>query len=162
MFDTPTIAQLRETADELGMTLTDDYLEATQRIVAPMVKAYQVLDGVPDELPQMRYPRTPGHRPTPEENPHGAWYVKTDIKGAKHGKLAGHRVAVKDNICVAGVPMMNGASVLDGEMPAIELPIIAELVAVVVAAGTPAAAPEVTVAPWAHAFAASVASFAAE
>ena len=36
MFTTPTIAQLRETATELGMSPSDDYLEATQRIVAPL------------------------------------------------------------------------------------------------------------------------------
>ena len=48
MFKPPTIAQLRETADELGMAPTDEYLEATQRIVAPLVAAYRALDGVAD------------------------------------------------------------------------------------------------------------------
>ena len=95
MFDTPTIAQLRETADELGMSPTDDYLEATRRIISPLVDAYRTLDGVTDDLPEVLYPRTPGYRPGPEENPHGAWYVKTAITGAKRGKLAGRRIAMR-------------------------------------------------------------------
>ncbi len=127
MFETPTIAQLRATADELGMTPTDEYLEATRRIVAPLVEAYRALDGVPDEMPEVRYPRDPGYRPGPEENPHGAWYVKTDIKGAKRGKLAGRRVAIKDNICVAGVPMMNGASVLEGYVPEFDATVVTRI-----------------------------------
>ncbi len=127
MFTTPTIAQLRETADELGMSPTDDYLEATQRIVAPLVEAYRALDAVPDEMPEVRYPRTPGYRPGPDENPHGAWYVKTAITGAKRGKLAGRRVAIKDNICVAGVPMMNGASVLEGYVPGFDATVVTRI-----------------------------------
>jgi amidase len=31
--------------------------------------------------------------------------------------LAGKRLAIKDNVCVAGVPMMNGASILEGYVP---------------------------------------------
>jgi hypothetical protein len=43
-----------------------------------------------------------------------AWYQKCSIKGASTGILAGKRIAIKDNVCVAGVPMMNGSSVLEG------------------------------------------------
>jgi amidase len=127
MFNTPTVAQLRETATELGMSPTDEYLEATRRIVAPLVEAYQALDGVTDDLPEVKYPRTPGYRPGPEENSHGAWYVKTAIKGAKRGKLAGRRIAIKDNICVAGVPMMNGASVLEGYVPEFDATVVSRI-----------------------------------
>jgi len=109
MFKHPTVNQLRECAEDLGMSPSDEYLEATHRIVAPLVEAYQALDGVPDHIPPVKYPRTPGYRPEGDENPDNAWYVKTSIKGAKRGKLVGKRVAIKDNICVAGVPMMNGA-----------------------------------------------------
>ena len=63
------------------------------------------------------YPRTPGPRPAAEENRYGAWYVKTKVEGAPSGKLKGKNVVVKDNICLAGVPMMNGASTLEGYVP---------------------------------------------
>ena len=127
MFQLPTIAQLRESATELGMAPSDEYLEATQRIIGPLAAAYRSLDGIPDELPEVRYPRTPGYRPEAGENPHNAWYYKTAIKGAKRGKLAGKRVAVKDNICVAGVPMMNGASTLEGYVPEIDATVVARI-----------------------------------
>ena len=68
----------------------------------------------------MRYPRTPGTRPSAAENPLGAWYVKSEVKGAPYGPLAGKRVVLKDNICLAGVPMMNGASTLEGYVPDID------------------------------------------
>ena len=51
------------------------------------------------------YPRTSGRFPTAEENPRNAWYVKTSIKGAASGKLAGKTIVAKDNIMVAGVAM---------------------------------------------------------
>lgn len=127
MFNHPTIAQLRESATELGMNPTDAYLESTQRIVTRLVESYQMLDTVPDELPEVRYPRTPGYRPQAAENPLGAWYVKTAIKGAEDGKLAGKRIAIKDSICVAGVPMMNGASVLEGYVPDIDATVVTRI-----------------------------------
>ena len=61
-----------------------------------------------DELPPVRYPRSAGYRPAPEDNPFNAWYWRTEIHGADAGPLAGRTIAVKDNIAVAGVPMMNG------------------------------------------------------
>ena len=75
----------------------------------------------------VKYPRAPGYRPSPEENPHNAWYWKTDIKGAPSGVLAGKRVAIKDNICVAGVPMMNGSRVLEGYVPEIDATVVTRI-----------------------------------
>src|SRR5439155_14344366 len=65
----------------------------------------------------VRHPRTPGHRAAPEENPLNAWYWRCSIRGTAQGPLAGKRVAIKDNVAVAGVPMMNGTSVLEGYVP---------------------------------------------
>ena len=72
----------------------------------------------------MRYPRTPGYRPTGEENSHNAWYVKTTVQGAPSGKLTGKTVALKDNIMLAGVPMMNGSATLEGYMPDIDATVV--------------------------------------
>jgi amidase len=75
----------------------------------------------------VKYPRTPGYRPEGEENKYNAWYVKTTIKGAPSGKLAGKTIAIKDNVCVAGVPMMNGASTLEGYTPDLDATIITRI-----------------------------------
>jgi amidase len=79
-----------------------------------------VVDRLPDELPAVKYPRAPGRRPSPEENTHNAWYVKTTIEGAPTGPLKGKRVVLKDSICLAGTPMMNGASTLEGYFPEVD------------------------------------------
>jgi len=116
----PTVEQLRELAAELHMTMSDAELAAHGTALAPSIDAYNTLDQMTDELPPVRYPRLPGTRPAPEANPHGAWYVKTTVEGAPTGKLQGKQVALKDNICLAGVPMMNGASTLEGFVPDID------------------------------------------
>jgi amidase len=127
MFEKPSVADLRQAADQLGINPSMSYLNAVQDIVAPLCAAYAALDAVPDDKPAVKYPRDGGRRPTPEENPHGAWYVKTAIKGARSGKLAGRRVALKDNVCLAGVPMMIGAGFLDGAVPDIDATIVTRI-----------------------------------
>jgi amidase len=116
----PTIEQLRELAEELHMTMSDAELAAHGAALAPSIDAYNALDQMTDELPPVRYPRLPGTRPAPEANPLGAWYVKTTVEGASSGKLKGKQLALKDNICLAGVPMMNGASTLEGYVPDVD------------------------------------------
>ena len=54
---------------------------------------------------------------TPTDDPLGAWAVRTTIEGRGGGPLAGRTVAVKDNVAVAGVPMVNGTRVLEGFVP---------------------------------------------
>src|SRR6202158_5904223 len=82
---------------------------------------------MPDYVPAVKYPRTPGYRPEGEENKYNAWYVKTTVKGASSGKLAGKKIALKDNVCLAGVPMMNGASTLEGYTPDTDATIVTRM-----------------------------------
>src|SRR5947199_2679700 len=114
MFETPSVAGAREAGQKLGMTPSDAYLAAVEEIIAPIAAAYATLDKTPDELPPVKYPRREFHLPTAAENPHGAWYVKTAIKGKAGGKLSGRRVALKDNICLGAVPMVIGEDLFDG------------------------------------------------
>jgi amidase len=116
----PTLEQLREVAGELGFTFPDADLAAHHDALIPAFAAYNALDRMPDELPAVTYPRLPGGRPAAEENRYGAWYIKTEIEGAGSGKLHGKKIALKDNICLAGVPMMNGASTLEGYVPDVD------------------------------------------
>jgi amidase len=119
--------QLYEVAQSLGFELSRDELETFNTLLQPNFDAYDVVDGAADFLPEVKYPRTPGYRPEGEENKYGAWYYKSTIKGAPSGKLAGKTVAVKDNVCVAGVPMMNGASTLEGYVPPIDATVVTRL-----------------------------------
>jgi amidase len=120
----PTLDQLRATAVSLGFSMGDAELAAHLECLLPGFAAYNIVDRLPDEMPAVRYPRTPGYRPSGEENRFGAWYVKTTIEGAASGKLQGKKVVVKDNICLAGVPMMNGASTLEGYVPDMDATVV--------------------------------------
>lgn len=81
-----------------------------------------------------------GHQfPSASDNPLGAWYVRTWISSSEIelvGTLAGRTLAVKDNIAVAGVPMMNGSRSLEGFVPNRDATVVSRLIdAGVVVAG---------------------------
>jgi len=124
----PTRAQIREAAITLGLSLDDaDVEEFTQMVGQTIETYYRPLERMPQHLPEVKYPRTPGYRPSREEDPLSAWYVKTEIAGSSRGKLKGKTVAIKDNISVAGVPMMNGASVLEGYVPELDATVVTRI-----------------------------------
>jgi amidase len=123
----PTTEQLQSIVFDLGMDLQPEALEQYRSLMEASIASYDVVDALPDEKPPVRYPRTPGYQPLPEENPYGAWYIKTTVKGAPGGKLAGKTVALKDNVCLAGVPMMNGASTLEGYVPDLDATIVTRM-----------------------------------
>lgn len=116
----PTPAQLREIVSELGMSMTDADIDSYLALMAPNFEAYNAIDAMPDYLPEVKYPRAPGYKPEGDENRMNAWYVKTSVKGRGRGPLKGRTVVLKDNIMLAGVPMMNGASTLEGYVPDVD------------------------------------------
>ncbi len=116
---TPTPDQFREIAGKMGLSLTEDDVASFLALLQPSIEAYNVVDRLPDNLPRVKYPRTPGYRPAPEENKHNAWYYKTRIEGAGECTPKGKTVVLKDNVMLAGVPRTNGASTLEGYAPEI-------------------------------------------
>src|SRR5262249_40969426 len=120
----PTTTQVLEIAKAFGMTLTEEDAVSFRGLMSGSIASYARLDELAEPKLPVKYPRDPGYRPPAEENPYNAWYWKTHITGAKSGILAGERVAVKDNICVAGVPMMNGSRVLEGYVPEIDATVV--------------------------------------
>ncbi len=123
----PTVAQVRALADDLGFTLSDADAQSFLGLMAGSFAAYDAVAAMPDHVPAVRYPRTPGYRPEGAENRYNAWYVKTTVKGTQTGKLAGKTIVLKDNVCLAGVPMMNGASTLEGYVPDVDATIVTRM-----------------------------------
>ena len=123
----PTLSQMQDVVTELGMSMSDARIIEFMEVMQGTLDAYDVVDSLPDYLPPVLYPRTSGYRPTSEENPMNAWYVKTEIKGAPRGPLLGRSVALKDNVCLAGVPMMNGAATLKGYTPDLDATVVTRL-----------------------------------
>ena len=48
-------------------------------------------------------------------------------QGRADGRAGGQAVAIKDNICVAGVPMMNGSRLLEGYVPEIDATVVTRI-----------------------------------
>ena len=74
----------------------------------------------PAENLPVRYPRSGGRRPSPEENSLNAWAWRCDIQGADDGVLAGRTVVLKDIVPVAGQPMSAGSAILEGHVPSFD------------------------------------------
>jgi amidase len=118
---------MMDIVEAMGMNMTPERVAEFLSLMEGNFAAYDLVDRMPDEIPVVKYPRTPGYRPSASENPLNAWYVKTHIEGAPEGKLKGKTVAIKDNVCVAGVPMMNGSSTLEGYTPNLDATIVTRL-----------------------------------
>jgi amidase len=119
--------ELAAIARGYGMHLSDEDLGSFEPLVAGLLSSY---DAVEDLYAQIA-PEAPAGRtwkqPDPAENPLGAWYVRTEIAERPDGPLAGRRVAIKDNIEVAGVPMMNGSRTLEGFVPSRDATVVTRL-----------------------------------
>jgi amidase len=123
----PTHEQLKDIVGSLHMSMSDREIAEYLEVMEPTFQAYDRLQQLPDNLPAVRYPRTPGYRPGAAENSMNAWAVKTEVRGAAYGPLAGKRVVLKDNVCLAGVPMMNGASTLEGYVPDVDATVVTRI-----------------------------------
>ena len=124
---TPTVEQILDIADSFGLHLTVDDAKSFRGIMAGTMASYARVDELVEPRPAVKYPRDSGYRPDAKDNPYNAWYWKCEIKGAAKGLLAGKRVAVKDNICVAGVPMANGSRVLEGYVPDVDATVVTRI-----------------------------------
>jgi amidase len=124
----PTEAQVKEISRDLGFSLSEsDVDEFTGLISERIPRLYGFVDALPDLALPPKYSRTAGVRPGGAADPLNAWYIKVNIKGAAKGRLAGRKVVLKDNICLAGVPMMNGASTLASYVPDIDATIVTRI-----------------------------------
>ena len=123
----PTLAQMKEIVSSLHLSMSDAEILEYMAVLEPTFQAYDRVQQLPDNLPPVKYPRTPGYRPNGTENRLNAWAVKAEVRGAPSGPLAGKRVVLKDNICLAGVPMMNGASTLYGYVPDVDATLVTRI-----------------------------------
>jgi amidase len=123
----PSRERLARLAADLGMELSEQELSCYLRYFEANLAAIEHLDRRADFLPEVKYPREAGYRPTGADNPCNAWAVKTAIRGRRRGKLAGKTVAIKDAVAVAGVPMSDGASTLQGYVPEFDATIVTRI-----------------------------------
>src|SRR5262249_28422297 len=119
--------ELAAIARGYGMHLSEQDLATFGPLVTGLLSSYDAVE----ELYAQTAPQPPPDRtwkqPDPGQNALGAWYVRTEITEQPSGPLAGRRVAIKDNIEVAGVPMMNGSRTLEGFVPTRDATVVTRL-----------------------------------
>src|SRR5437763_14807419 len=123
----PTPDELKAVGRQMGMRLSDADIAFFLETMGGTVAAYHAIEAMVDPMPPVKYPRTPGYRPEGAENKYNACYYKSEVQGAPSGKLRGKRIALKDNVCLAGVPLMNGASTLAGYVPDVDATIVTRM-----------------------------------
>ncbi len=123
----PTLDQMKEIVSSLHMSMSDREVSEYLDVMEGTMQAYDRVAQLPDYLPPVRYPRTPGYRPGAAENKLNAWAVKSEVRGAAHGPLSGKLIVLKDNVCLAGVPMMNGSSTLEGYVPDVDATLVTRI-----------------------------------
>jgi amidase len=123
----PPLDELQRIARSYDLDLSREDLASFRGLMDGVLESYRRLDQFAEPTLPVKYPREPGWRPTAAENELNAWYWKCSIKGAPSGPLAGKKVAIKDNVCVASVPMMNGSNVLEGYVPEVDATIVTRI-----------------------------------
>ena len=126
-FPPPSREDLQAAAARFHLTPSDPELDTYLGLVQAAGAAYDLVEQLYDEAA----PESPQGRTSSlvdaADNPLGAWYTRTEIAGTPGGPLEGTRVAIKDNISVAGVPMMNGSRTVEGFVPSYDATVVSRL-----------------------------------
>ena len=72
----PTLDQMSKIVASLHMSMSEQEIAEYLDVLEGTFQAYDRVNQLPDYLPPVRYPRTPGYRPGAAENPLNAWAVK--------------------------------------------------------------------------------------
>ncbi|MBY5494233.1 amidase [Rhizobium leguminosarum] len=113
MLEKPTNEDLQRIAAANGFAISEDDTVAFARSIENSLASYLVIEELSGEN-TTHLNRDKGRRPTAAENKFGAWAWTCSIRTATDGPLAGKKIAIKDNISVAGLPLLNGSEMLEG------------------------------------------------
>ena len=126
--DPPSPADVLRLAAVHDLPVTAETADEYAALVAGGLAATRRLDEMVEDDVPVRWPRADlGRRPAVEDNPFGGWAWRCSVPGAPDGPLAGVRVGVKDNIAVAGIPLLNGSSMLEGYVPREDATVVTRL-----------------------------------
>lgn len=126
--DPPDSAALAAVARRYGLGLDAADLDQFAPLVTGLLASWDAVA----ELYAASAPDAPERawtRPDPADNPYNAWYVTCAVTGGGDGPLAGRTVAVKDNTAVAGIPLMNGSTTVEGYVPRRDATVVTRMLA---------------------------------
>lgn len=121
----PSRTSVEDLALELRLGIDAGDLDVYHAAATGLLGSWGVVDELYDAAARPAAPERQWSEPA--HNQLGAWYVTTELTGSEGGALTGHRVAIKDNVSVAGVPMMNGSETLRGFVPSVDATVVTRL-----------------------------------
>lgn len=121
-------SDVQTVSEHYGLGLTSGQIKSYLPRVKGLLGSWDVVERLYEEQ-QADPPQREWARPSRAANPLGAWAVTADITGPGSGLLTGRRVAIKDNIAVAGLPMSNGSRTLKGFVPRRDATVVQRLLA---------------------------------
>ncbi|WP_433599276.1 amidase [Nocardia sp. CA-135953] len=121
----PSRKTVEDLADELRLGIPAEDLDVYHAAASGLLGSWTVVDELYEREVAPKAPVRAWAEPT--DNELGAWYVTTDLSEATDGPLSGRSVAIKDNIAVAGVPMMNGSDTVRGFVPSVDATVVTRL-----------------------------------
>ncbi len=121
----PSTADISSAAKHFDLHFDADALTGFTALAGYALTSYDVVDELYDKIARPQAPERTYR--SPDDNPLGAWYVTAEIGSGADGPLSGRRVAIKDNIAVAGIPMMNGSRTLEGFIPSRDATVVDRL-----------------------------------
>jgi amidase len=125
----PSTADIDAAAKHFGFHLDAGAQRGYLAVVGHTLTSYDIVDELYNEVARPQAPERAYRFPEPGDNPLGAWYVTGQIASGAEGPLSGRLVAVKDNIAVAGIPMMNGSRAVEGFVPSRDATVVERLLA---------------------------------
>jgi len=120
----PARDDLREIADGLGIPVSDEELEFSLGMLDSVYNALERVRRLYESFKPRPVRGAVGRRPEERENRLGGWSWICFLKEADDGPLTGKKVAVKDNISVAGAPLLNGSPMMEGYIPAYDATVV--------------------------------------
>lgn len=124
----PTGDEFREYAEAMALDPSEEELSVFLELAEDAIDAYETVRSLDPgsrlgdgELRE----RSSGRQP--KDDPHNAWIVRCAVRGAEKGDLSGWEIAIKDNVCVAGVKMTCGSAVMEGYVPDVDAEIVTRL-----------------------------------
>ena len=111
--------ELHELARSWGFSLGEAEAEQLQVVAESVFQAFDLLDSQESVFVQpIDAVRDPGRRPGRDEDPFNAIVRLCRVRAdGAEGVLSGKRVAVKDAVAIAGIPLTCGSCVLHGYAP---------------------------------------------
>ena len=125
-YEPPSPETVAAAARRVGLTLSPEAAAMFARYGAELAFAYHRVDDLEEYLPSPNPAERTFTHPAAGENKFGAWLVKSSIRRGVDGKLIGKRIAIKDTVAVAGLPMTDGTGFL-AHVPAFDATIVSRI-----------------------------------